>query len=174
MIDPNVRCERPTVWGRGIAVCGQCGPCLESKGALDALRGPETPADMVARVKLMADGGPKWDLSPKDRAALAHVISRMVDAESAVNRLMPAETALRQAVEDTVKRCWECDGPAAWHEVGWTGQDKFWCEEHVEIPQRAISKGAGRYQPQRIRYPEWIASAMKALGSPTPGAGKDE
>lgn len=129
----------------------------------------ESPASMVGRVALMAEDNPKWDLSPNDRAALAHVLSRMVDAEAALNRLLPCETLLRTAFEETVKRCWECDGPASWHEVGWGGQDKFWCEEHVCIPQRAISKGAGRYQPQRIKYPEWLVAAQAALQT---GAGE--
>lgn len=85
------------------------------------------------------------------------------EASKAARDLRALREALTLAICENVKRCWECDAPASWHEVGWSGQDKFWCEEHVEIPQRAISKGAGRYQPQRIKRPHWLDVAMSTL-----------
>lgn len=53
----------------------------------------ETPVAMVDRVRMMADGSDGWDLSPNDRAALSHVLTRMVDAERACNRLILLESA---------------------------------------------------------------------------------
>lgn len=137
----------------------------------------ETPVQMVDRVKAMADADTDdtWDLSPNDRAALTHVLSRMTDAESTCNRLMLCEAALRRVVDETIKRCIDCDAPAAWIEaVDGGGRDKPWCDEHVCIPQKAISKGAQRYQPQRIRYAEWLEKAISALSNVAPSSGKAE
>lgn len=73
------------------------------------------------------------------------------------------EKALRTVIEELVPRCVECDQQASWVEATFSGHDKHWCQEHVGIAQKAISKGANRYQPQRIRWPHWLEVAELAL-----------
>jgi len=60
----------------------------------------ESPKDKMARLELMAEGEPTWDLSDNDRAAIQYALDRikalereLADKEAA--RLQWAETAAR-------------------------------------------------------------------------------
>lgn len=86
------------------------------------------------------------------------------EASKAARDLRTLRAALATVVSEHVKRCIECDAAAAWLEVvDGGGRDKPWCDACVVLPQRAISKGANRYQPQRITYAHWLQTAISAL-----------
>ncbi len=134
---------------------------------------------VIAPIESGADD-PREDARHYGGALVAESVFRAGDnafiraARTAVPELCADVRRLRSALEaivaEHVKRCRECDAPAGWIElVDHGGRDTPWCDEHVGIPQKAISKGANRYQPQRIQHPAWLAAALEALtGMVTP------
>jgi hypothetical protein len=43
--------------------------------------------EQMARMRMMANGGDKWDLSPNDRAALVAVLGRYAEMEAALHQI---------------------------------------------------------------------------------------
>lgn len=99
MIDPNVKCERPTVWGRGIAVCGTCGPCLASKGALEAYRQATEPKPKVVGEEIV-----EWLLGLE--GGLERVIRGEVPSTTSERRDLQARRGIYEGIADDIKRKW--------------------------------------------------------------------
>lgn len=78
----------------------------------------ESKADMIHRVRLMADGEDTWDLSDNDIAALQHVLDQLATSDAALRQALAALEEM-----DSLVREWVGAAEDATHELA--GHDEI-------------------------------------------------